>query len=109
LIAGRTPCIFFCFVQNVRSPEVAMPNIKSSKKRMELDRKWGARNRTERSRLRTVMKRVHQAEDAETAEARLREAVSLLDRAARRRLHHPNKVARLKAQLHRHVNGLKGD
>lgn len=86
-----------------------MPNIKSSKKRMELGRKWGARNRVERSRLRTVMKRVRAADDVETAEARLREAIALLDRAGRRRLHHPNKVARLKAQLQRHVNGLKGD
>ncbi|MEX2531488.1 MAG: 30S ribosomal protein S20 [Gemmatimonadota bacterium] len=84
-----------------------MPNIKSAKKRMELDRKWGARNGVRRSRLRTMIKRVRAAEDVETAEARLKEALSLLDRAARNRLHHPNKVARLKSQLQRHVDGLK--
>ncbi|TVR54058.1 MAG: 30S ribosomal protein S20 [Gemmatimonadales bacterium] len=84
-----------------------MPNIKSAKKRMELSRKWQAKNRAVRSRIRTAVKRVRQAEDPETAEARLREVSALLDRAATRRIFHPNKVARAKSQLHKHVNGLK--
>jgi len=83
-----------------------MPNIKSAKKRMELSRKWQAKNRARRSRIRTAIKRVHQAEDAGTAEARLREVTALLDRAAVRRLLHPNKVARTKAQLQNVVNSL---
>lgn len=86
-----------------------MPKIKSAKKRMELSRKWAARNRTSRARIRTAVKRVREAEDLETAETRLRTAFSLLDRAARRRLYHPNKVARLKSQLQRHVDSLKED
>ncbi|TVP56180.1 MAG: 30S ribosomal protein S20 [Gemmatimonadales bacterium] len=84
-----------------------MPNIKSAKKRMELSRKWQAKNRVARSRIRTGIKRVREAEDAETAEARLRSVTSLLDRAARRNLLHPNKVARLKSQLDRKVNALR--
>lgn len=83
-----------------------MPNIKSSKKRMQLSRKWAERNRRARGRLRTAVKRVRQAEDAEAAQARLADAVSLLDRAGRKRLYHPNRVARLKSQLQRHVNEL---
>ena len=83
-----------------------MPNIKSAKKRMELSREARAKNRAERSRIRTAVKRVEAEEDASTAEERLREAVALLDRAATRRLIHPNKVARIKGQLARHVNGL---
>ncbi len=86
-----------------------MPNIKSSQKRMELGRRWQAENRVVRSRLRTAIKKVRQAADLETAEPLLREAVTLLDRAGRTNLHHPNKVARVKSQLQRHVNGLKGD
>lgn len=86
-----------------------MPNIKSAKKRMELGRKWQAKNRAVRSRIRTAIKRVREAEDPETAEARLREVTALLDRAATRRLFHPNKVARAKSQLHKHVNGLAKD
>lgn len=84
-----------------------MPNIKSATKRMHLSRKWAAKNRQERGRIRTVVKRVRQAEDAETAQAHLLEAVSLLDRAGRKRLYHPNRVARLKSQLQRHVNELE--
>lgn len=90
-------------------PRTGMPNIKSAKKRMELSRKWTVRNRQVRSRLRTAVKRVREAEDAETAEARLREAVTLLDRAGRRRIFHPNKVARVKSQLQKHVNELTTD
>ncbi|TVR67486.1 MAG: 30S ribosomal protein S20 [Gemmatimonadales bacterium] len=84
-----------------------MPNIKSAKKRMELGQKWAARNRVARSRLRTAVKRVRQAEDAETAQTRLRDAESLLDRAARKRLLHPNKVARMKSRLQQHVKELQ--
>lgn len=86
-----------------------MPNIKSAKKRMQLGRRWQVKNRTERSRIRTAVKRVRQAEDLEMAERLLRDATSLLDRAAGRRLFHPNRVARVKAQLQQHVNGLRGD
>ena len=84
-----------------------MPNIKSAQKRMELGRKWQAKNRVARSRIRTGIKRVKAADDLETAEARLRDVTSLLDRAARRNLFHPNKVARLKSQLDRRVNELR--
>lgn len=84
-----------------------MPNIKSAKKRAVLDRKWGERNRKVRSRIRTLIKRVRIAEDLESAEARYREAEQVLDRAARKRLFHPNKVARVKSQLQTHVNSLR--
>ena len=83
-----------------------MPNIKSARKRMELSRIARHKNRAERSRIRTAIKRVRQAESAEDGVARLREAVALLDRAATNRLFHPNRVARLKSQLQRHVNSL---
>lgn len=83
-----------------------MPNIKSAKKRMELSRTARLKNRSERGRLRTAVKRVRAAASAEEGQARLREAVALLDRAADRRLFHPNRVARIKSQLARHVNGL---
>lgn len=83
-----------------------MPNIKSAKKRMVLSRTWTARNRAARARIRTAMRRVREAEDAETAQPLLSEAISLLDRAARKRLLHPNRAARLKRQLQERVSGL---
>jgi small subunit ribosomal protein S20 len=83
-----------------------MPNIKSAKKRMELSRSARSKNRAERSRIRTAIKRVRTAA-AEDAQARLLEAQAVLDRAANRRLIHPNAVARVKGQLQRHVNALQ--
>jgi small subunit ribosomal protein S20 len=83
-----------------------MPNIKSAKKRMELSQQARLKNRSERGRLRTAIKRVRAADSAEEGKDRLHEAVALLDRAADRRLFHPNRVARIKSQLARHVNGL---
>ena len=84
-----------------------MPNIKSAKKRMELSRTANARNRISRSRIKTAIRRVNEAEDVQTAQNHMKEAVSLLDRAATKRLIHPNRVARLKGQLARRVNGME--
>jgi len=83
-----------------------MPNIKSAKKRMELSRVANERNRANRSRIKTAIRRVREAETAETGQARLQEAVALLDRAATRNLIPANRVARIKSQLTRQVNRL---
>ncbi len=83
-----------------------MPNIKSAKKRMELSAAARVNNRAVRSRIRSAIKNVRAAESAADGAARLSEAVALLDRAATRRLYHPNRVARIKSGLTRHVNSL---
>jgi len=83
-----------------------MPNIKSSKKRAELGHAANIRNRAARARLRTAIKRVRTATDPDGAQESLRKAQSLLDRAAASRLVHPNRAARLKGQLTRHVESL---
>ena len=83
-----------------------MPNIKSAKKRMGLSTVARAKNRSERARIRTAIKRVREAQSAEEGQARLREVVAILDRAATQRLYHPNRAARVKGQLARHVNSL---
>ena len=80
-----------------------MPNVKSAIKRMNKSREQNDRNRAKRSRLRTALKKVREATDAETAQARFREAQVLLDRAATSRLLHPNAVARMKSALARRV------
>lgn len=83
-----------------------MPNIKSAKKRMKLSARARLRNRSERARIRTAIKRVREATAPDVGEECLREAVALLDRAATRRLFHPNRVARIKSGLARHVKAL---
>ena len=76
-----------------------MPNVKSAEKRMRTNEIRAARNRAFRSRLRTALKRVRSAESADAGRDALREASSLLDRAARKRIIHPNKAARAKSRL----------
>lgn len=80
-----------------------MPNVKSAEKRMRTQRVREERNKQKRSRLRTALKKVRTADTAELAEGAYADAKSLLDRAAAKRLIHPNKAARLKAQLARVV------
>lgn len=80
-----------------------MPNTKSAKKRMRQSEKRAAHNRTQRSRLKTAIKRTMTATDGETAAEAFRETSAILDRYASKRLIHPNKAARKKSQLARHV------
>lgn len=83
-----------------------MPNIKSAKKRVQLSARWSAANRANRSRIRTAIKKVRQADEAEVAQKHFRTVVTLLDRAATKRLIHPNQVARVKSRLAAYVNSL---
>ena len=73
-----------------------MPNIASAKKHMRKTRAATARNRAQRSALRTALKKAKTP--SATAEERLT-AVSLLDRAARKGLSHANAAARHKSRL----------
>ncbi len=83
-----------------------MPNTKSAEKRVRKERKRTANNRAQRSRMKTALKKVMQADTQPEAEAALKESAALLDRFATRRLIHPNKAARKKSQLARHVASL---
>ena len=73
-----------------------MPNIASAKKNMRKTRAATARNRAQRSALRTALKKAKTP--SATADDRLA-AVSLLDRAARKGLIHANAAARHKSRL----------
>ena len=75
-----------------------MPRIKSAKKRMRQGKTHASLNRTQRSQLRTAIKKVRSSAGAE-AEAAYEEAVRLLDRAGRKRLIHPTAAARNKSRL----------
>jgi small subunit ribosomal protein S20 len=80
-----------------------LANTASAEKRIRQERKRNLHNRAQRSRLKTAIKKVMQAEDATAAQAALSETSGLLDRLASRRLIHPNKAARKKSQLARLV------
>ena len=76
-----------------------MPRLRSSKKRMRQNAQARERNRKQRATLRTAVKKVRAAASKDDAVAAALTAESLLDRAARKRLIHPNAAARQKSRL----------
>lgn len=83
-----------------------MANTKSAQKRNRQDVKRNVHNRTQRSRMKTAIKKVTSETDSNQAGKALKETSALLDRLASRRIIHPNKANRKKSQLARAVNNL---
>lgn len=87
-----------------------MANIKSAKKRARQSEVRRARNASARSMMRTAVKKVVKALDANdvaAAEAAFVAAQPLLDRFSSRGLIHRNKAARHKSRLNAHIKALK--
>jgi len=85
-------------------------NIKSAKKRAKQMVVRNARNVAQRSQLRTAVKRVLKAlnaNDADGASSAFTVAQPLLDRFAARGLIHKNKAARHKSRLTARIKALK--
>ena len=80
-----------------------MANTRSAKKRNRQDLKRTEQNRSQRSRLKTAIKKVSTETDKAKAETEYKETAALLDRLASRRLIHPNKAARKKSQLAKQI------
>jgi len=76
----------------------------SAKKRIRQSRHHAAANRVQRSAVRSAVRKVRSAPSADQARAALRQAERLLDRAARKRLIHPNAAGRQKARLRKLVS-----
>jgi small subunit ribosomal protein S20 len=75
-----------------------VPRTKSAKKQMRRAKASTARNRSQRSTLRTAIKAARTTVEEAQGKAYIA-AVKLLDRAARKRLIHPNTAARLKSRM----------
>ena len=76
-----------------------MPNLKSSFKDVRRTQRRTIRNQARFSRIRTALRAVKTAASKEVAQAALREAASLLDRAAHSDLIHWRAAARQKSRL----------
>lgn len=84
-----------------------MPNIKSQKKRVLTNNKKHESNVAQRSAIKTAIKNVLVAVDANDKEAAVKaynEANSKLDKAITSGIHHKNYVARQKARLSHAIN-----
>ena len=87
-----------------------MANIKSAKKRAKQAVVRNARNASQRSMLRTAVKKVLKAlgdNDAAAAQAAFQTAQPILDRFSSRGLIHKNKAARHKSRLNARIKALK--
>ncbi|MBP5275041.1 MAG: 30S ribosomal protein S20 [Abditibacteriota bacterium] len=78
-----------------------MPNIKSVMKDVKKSRENHLRNVSTKSRIKTLTKKTKLAidEKAENTAALMSEAFSVIDKAAKRGIIHPNQAARRKARL----------
>ncbi len=88
-----------------------MANIPSAKKRARQAEQRRKHNQSQRSMMRTYLKRVVnaiKAGDKARAEEAYKEAVPVIDRMATRGLIHKNKAARHKSRLNQHLHNLQG-
>ncbi|MCX8011310.1 MAG: 30S ribosomal protein S20 [Ignavibacteria bacterium] len=83
-----------------------MATHKSAEKRHRQNVKRNERNKAKRSLLKTVVKAVRTEKDKANAEAKLKKAVSVLDKLAQKRVISKNKAANQKSKLTRLVNKL---
>ncbi len=83
-----------------------MPHTKSAKKRMRQTAERRTRNRSQRSDMKTWIRKVGEAVAAGGAGAAetLSKAIQKIDKAAKNRVIHPNAAARYKSALARSVN-----
>jgi small subunit ribosomal protein S20 len=87
-----------------------MPNIASARKRHRQNLKRRTRNRSTKAELKTEIRKVRETAAAGKlvdAETEFRVAVAKLDRAAAKRIIHPNRAARLKSRLSSHLKSMK--
>ena len=78
-----------------------MPNIKSAKKRVIVNKTRAARNKSRNTALKTAIKKANAAVEANAPEkeAIVREAIKKVDQAAAKGLIHKNNAARKKSAL----------
>ncbi len=76
-----------------------MARSKQSLKRRRTDIVKAKRNRSRMRTLRSAMRSVRDAQTPEERETAYKNAQSLIDKAGRKRLIHPNKANRLKSSL----------
>ena len=87
-----------------------MANIKSAKKRILVTETKTARNKSERSKVKTSIKNVEAAvaaNDKELAAAELAAAASVIGKAAKKGVYHKNNAARKVSRLAGLVNAME--
>jgi len=82
---------------------------KSVEKRLRKSKVERLQNRIFKTRIKTATKKVLSATDKESALKAVREATSILDRAAQKRAIHRNLASRRKSKLMKKANSITGE
>jgi small subunit ribosomal protein S20 len=86
-----------------------MPNSRSAAKRVRQNEKHRLVNRSARSEIKTLTKKLSELvekKEVDAAKVLFRTLVSKMDKAARKRVYHPNNVARRKSKISTLLNKL---
>jgi small subunit ribosomal protein S20 len=83
-----------------------MPHHKSAAKRVRTNEKARQANLAAKSRVRTALRKVRESAKQADGQARLLDAVSVLDRAAQKGIIHRSTASRQKSRLTHFVNKL---
>lgn len=89
-----------------------MPNIKSAKKRVLVNTKKNAQNKSNKSEVKTAIKKLNDLIDAgnfEEANALYPQTASIIDSAVTKGIYHKNTAANKKSGLAKRINALKKD
>lgn len=84
-----------------------MANHPSAEKRARSAKRRAIRNTTEKSKMRTALKKVRSATAKAEGEVELKKTVKLLDKLAAKGVIHKNNAANQKSKLTKVVNSLK--
>ncbi len=76
-----------------------MPNNKQAAKRLRQSEDQRQRNKADKSAMRSAVRSVVEAENAEAAAAALPTAIQRIDKAAKKNILHDNAAARLKSRV----------
>nr|MCR4891986.1 30S ribosomal protein S20 [Lachnospiraceae bacterium] len=80
------------------------------KKRIRTSEKRAARNKSQRSAVKTAMKKVYAAVDAndrEAADAALKNAISVVEKAGSKGIYHKNNISRKVSHMTKAVNQME--
>jgi small subunit ribosomal protein S20 len=95
------------FPRTLDHRSLGLPNTKSAAKQMRVQERRRLRNKAVRSATRTSLKRAEReiaSGDSNPTADVVRQAISALDRAAKKGVIHPNNAARHKSRLMKKVN-----
>ncbi len=76
-------------------------------KRLKQSHKARLRNRSVKSNIKTLIRKVEESSDPEEAQKHFRQVISLLDKAAGQKVMHKNTVARTKTRLAKRIKELE--